>query len=80
LSKIDKGTLAGNPKTLVGATVESGGRNGRHDATTSPVYHALMQALEVLRSQLDVVMLKESHGVRIIAFGGEQLRLATARY
>jgi hypothetical protein len=71
LSKIDKGILAENPKTLVNATIESRGRNRRYNATTSPVYHALMQALEVLKSQMDVVMLKGSHDIRIITFGGE---------
>ena len=71
MSKIDKRTLVENPKTLVGAVIESRGRNRRYNIITSPVYHALMQALEVLRSQMDVVMLKGSHDVRIITFGGE---------
>ena len=49
LSKIDKGTLAKNPKTLVSATIEFGGRNRLYNAITSLVYYALMQALGVLR-------------------------------
>jgi hypothetical protein len=71
LSKIDKGILAENPKMLVGITIESRGRNKRYNAITSPIYHALIQVLEVLRSQIDIIILKGSYNIHIITFNRE---------
>ena len=42
LSKINKGTLVENLKTLIGAIIESRGRNRRYNTITSLVYYALI--------------------------------------